>query len=279
MLLSERLGSLFREPILKLRNPPVVEAWIEFHMRGSSQQATWPEGLKQILPELTETYGSTPEQLTRDTFQYRISAASVPEVFDAKREVVRVRLFDGERRRCVQIGNDELVVNLVRGGAEFEGLDALTGVARTELQRYISVFRPESIRSLAVHYTDIVRIPIAPPWRLEDYFNIGITVPADGEWPLAGIALECTFPLDREADHQDHLILSFKRERPGSGEERFRMDWHVESVGLNTLDVAEILARVSVLREELRPRFQACFTKRAWDLFEKDPETADASHG
>ncbi len=187
----------------------------------------------------------------------------------------RSRAFDAQRHKCVQVGENVLVVNLIKGNGPYEGFKLLLPTALAQFERYVRVFRPQSVLSAALHYTDVVKIPRASngPVLLEDYFRIGIQVPDDASWPIGRLRLELSVPLGAvPGTPTDELVLGFRREpsAPAANEDRFRMDWHATCSGLATLDTNRLGARITAVHDALKERFRACFPPRTWDLFEEE---------
>jgi uncharacterized protein (TIGR04255 family) len=261
---------------LKLRNPPIVEAWIEFHFRGSDTEVTWPQGLDLFFQEIVAEY-PTIERHFEESFQVVERApGGMPKHVAFQGEIRRMRAFDAPRHSCVQTGQDTLAVNLIKGTGPYEGFRLLLPTALAQLVRYVRVFRPQSVLSAALHYTDVVTIPrnTDEPARLEDHFRIGVQVPDEKHWLLGRVAIEIGVPLATNGDGTDQLVLGFRREptRPASREDRFRMDWHAVCSGLNTVAADILRTRLQAMHDALKRQFQECFTERTWAMFGEEAE-------
>lgn len=261
---------------MKIRNPPIVEAWIEFHAQGSETEETWPSGLDRFFGEIAGEY-PTIERQVQETYQVVERAPDgTPAQIAVQGELSRVRAFDGPRRHCVQVSRDTLVVNLLKGDGPYEGFDRLLPAAMGQFGRFVQVFRPRSIMWAALHYTDVVHIPRAPgaASRLEDYFRVGVQVPDDQTWVLGRIAVELSVSLSASPSEPDELVIAFRRQPPDPGvaEDRFRVDWHAICAQLDTLSSEVLRARLTKVHGALRARFRECFTDRAWALFGKESE-------
>lgn len=256
---------------MKLRNPPIVEAWIEFHARGSEMEETWPHGLDPFFGEIANDF-PTLERQVRENYQVVERApGGIPVQIAVQGELRRVRAFDKPRQHCVQVGRDTLVVNLIRGPEPYEGFHRLLPFALEQLERFQRIFRPISVLTAALHYTDVVAIPRSSgkPARLEDYFRIGVQVPDERNWLLGRVAIDIAVPLATDAETSDQLVLGFRREptQPGNSEDRFRMDWHAVCSNLDTLEAGVLGARLLAAHEALKQRFRECFTERIWAMF------------
>lgn len=261
---------------MKLKNPPIVEAWIEFHMRGNETAANWKQGIKQFFDEIKEEYPE-PESIFVETFHVeKRSSAGVPEQLTGKRELHRVRAFNTSRSQCVQVGRDTLIFNLIKGDGPYEGFDALLPMALRQFQRYIEIFRPKSVLYAVLHNKDLVRIPKNPDsaTRLEQYFRLGIQVPEETQWVLGAIKMEISINLNSAPQSKDQLILGFQRDIWESQiqEDRYRMDWHAICPEIDSLDTDLLRNRLEAAHDAMRQRFRDCFTDRTWELFAEEVE-------
>lgn len=262
---------------MRLRNPPIVEAWIEFHAQGSETEETWPWGLDPFFREIANEY-STIERQVQETYQVvERSPDGAPVQLAIQGELRRVRAFDASRRHCVQVSRDTLVVNLIKGDGPYEGFRHLLPTAMAQFDRFVREFRPRAVMWAALHYTDVVRIPRAPGAlsRLEDFFRIGVQVPNEATWTLGRVAIELSVSLFAGESEPDELVIGFRRESPEPDvtEDRFRIDWHAVCTQLNTLSPDALSARLARVHEALKARFRECFTNRTWALFGEESET------
>jgi uncharacterized protein (TIGR04255 family) len=172
------------------------------------------------------------------------------------------------------VGRDTLVVNLIRGSEPYEGFEYLLQAALAQFDRFLRVFRPQNVMRVALHYTDVVRIPrpADSPLALEDYFRLGIKVPEEATWIVGRIAIELGISLATSTSQPDELMLSFRREPTptGAGEDRFRMDWHAICQRVDTKSATVLSNRLSKVHGALRKRFRDCFTARTWALFNEE---------
>lgn len=262
---------------MKLRNPPIVEAWIEFHAQGSDTEETWPAGLDRFFREIADEY-PTIERQVQETYQVvERTPDGKPAQIAVQGELRRVRAFDEQRRHCVQVGRDALVVNLLKGDGPYEGFHHLLPTAMEQFDRFVQVFRPRVVMSAALHYADVVRIPRAllGVSRLEDYFRVGVQVPDDATWILSRVAVELSTSLSGNPPGQDELVLGFRRQpaSPDLLEDRFRLDWHAVCAELDTMSPEVLSTRLTSMHEALKARFRECFTDRTWALFDEESES------
>ncbi len=258
---------------MKLQKPPIVENWIEFHFQGSDTQS-------ELSQDAVEGFFSR----IRDDFpdcdaiieeQFRVEKrrpTGVPEKINVQRRPARVRAFDKDKHRCVQVAPNVLVVNLTTRGTEYPGFPDLVDRAFEHLVQYREHFQPDSVREVALHYTDLVKLP----WdgkdkiKLEEWFELGPRLP-DPEWDYSSFEMNISIPLSDEAGSADYVDLVFRSESSDAErhEFRFRMDWHGVARDVDTMEETILRMRLEGLRTEIGKMFRQCFTECAWSLFEE----------
>ena len=216
---------------MKLRRPPIIEAWIEFHVEAPDNEQTWPDETDAFLCEVEPEFAMQ-EAVLKDQVQLvgRDPSTLRPNEIKGKTELLRVRAFDPERTRCLQAGEGIFVYNLSKKGADYPGFDVLLTQALGYLDTYSRRFRPQYVRSAALHYVDLVIIPDDGTGRLslDDYFNLALRVPRDADWPLGDIRVAIAVPLNPKEPRSDVVTVQFASEPRAhkSGEFRFRFHWH-----------------------------------------------------
>ena len=259
---------------MKLRKPPIVEAWIEFHFQGCASQQTWPDKLNEWLESIADQF---PKREVRQEEAFKVierTPAGIPATLAGVGGPKVARAFDSKRTRCVQVAKDVLVFNLIKREEEYPGFQELLPCAMVQLADYRKVFEPETARAVALHYTDRVSIP-APednPLLLDDYFAVGLRVPCDEDWPLRDFGFHLAFSLHSDDVLTDSAQLSFRPEKSGESAHRFRLDWHVNCGEVDTLDSDDLSERLRRAHDALNSRFRSCFTEKCWALFEEDSQ-------
>lgn len=258
---------------MKLGNPPIVEAWIEFHMQGVPQSVNWQAGSESFMTRMLDEYPEIERIPKMEIRVDRASGGGSAEI-SGRESLHRVRAFNQARRECVQIDENTLVFNAIARDQRYAGFEFLMDKGLEHLRRYREHFRPASVRSVGIHYTDLVRIPctLSQVIRLEDYFTMRVELPDESAWPLARVALEILVPLSKPEGAAESLTLSFRSEGydDKSEEIRFRLDWHVKSDEIAGYDAASIKQKLRKLHDEIERRFRSCFTEAGWALFKEE---------
>ena len=264
---------------MKLRNPPIVEAWIEFHLEASAQETTWKgqaidEFFALLIPEFSSRENIFFQRLTIE----KQTPAGLPVEGKIEGKLNRVRAFDSERRRCVQVGENVLVFNAIRHDSDYMGFTRMCGEAMRRLDQYSRIFRPQFVRAAALHYMDVVKLPFnqAEPLKLEEHFTLGVQLPQQPQLPLNRLRLEVSIPIGADSSQGDQLALAFGTEPPeaGTNEYRFRLDWHATCAKVDTLDEEVLKRRLQAVHGFTVDFFRRCFTKKTWSLFGPEKEEA-----
>lgn len=171
----------------KYKNPPVVEAWIDFRFEYGEESPEWSQKIainfinafSQFTKEEYPAYMKKEIKLNQDG-----SIASHEDVF------VRLKSFNGESDRCIQVEQALLVYNMLRKkDVEWPGFTVLLEEAIPFCQDYINLFGPLHVRPV-LHYRDNITIPFVDG-KIEpkDYFAIYPEVPDDEFWDISDFAL------------------------------------------------------------------------------------------
>ena len=257
---------------MKLRRPPIVEAWIEFHLHAAEEEETWPAQIPVFFENVQGEF-PRPEYAVaeRVTIEER-HPTGLPKKISGEQSVRGAKAYCEDRTRCVQIEEDALVLNLARQGQDYPGFDVLVDQALRLLAQYCTSFRPQFVREVALHYVDLVRIPRsgAPSLKPDDYFNIGVRVPRNGQWPLSGFATQMLVPLEIQSASPSHLAVRIESEPLDARSEEFRLrvDWHAMCHGVDTLDASVLESRLRSLRDTAWRFFKQSVTPLLWNMFE-----------
>lgn len=258
---------------MELQNPPIVEAWIEFRFDTSDRENTWQqERVGEFLGQISSTYVKQ-EGIWQEAFEITHQPNTpIPQKITGEVRLERVRAYSEDRSRCVQAGESLLVVSITKSGADYPGFNTLLKEALEHLGRFSSVFRPQAVREVALHYVDLLSLPRTgdEPINLDDYLKLIVHVPNDKDWPLQSMLARVGVPIDRRTGESDELVVQLRDERPGasSPDARFRIDWHLVSRAVDTLNAHEIAKRLENLHTVAREFFRQAFTDLAWDMFD-----------
>lgn len=256
-----------------LSKPPIVEAWLEFHVEGPDTNGTWPTECQAFLSDVAEQFPVS-EGIYEDRVELldRDAATQKPKVIRGSTTLQAVRAFDENRTRCVQAGQRLFVFNLQRSGTDYPGFSVLLKESFTWLAKYISCFRPHSVTAVALHYVDLIPIPgrLEDGLPLDEYFTVGVSVPDKDRWPLSAMIARITVPLSIDSSPSSllHLQMSGEPYSDDDKEFRFLLHWHAASRELDTLDPSILKTRLEELHSSAIEKFQDVVTPKLWDMFE-----------
>jgi uncharacterized protein (TIGR04255 family) len=210
----------------ELGNPPVIEAWIEFEIDLTEEIAPWDKEtsltfIRTSFPDFTETdfclfLGDVKVDLK--------SMQSAP----SKLIIDRVRAFTKEKDKCIQVGRNALVFNQIKKGP-WPKFEKCRDQAFDALAKYMAFRQLSKLRTVALHYRDMVQIPKGSTniIQLDDYFTICPKVPEE----KFGAINQFRFAMElMDFCEQSRIILSMQSVPSQTSPEthyRFVMDWHL----------------------------------------------------
>lgn len=159
---------------MKLRKPPIVQAWIEFRFEPSPDHP-WEEQPVMAFLETTAAEYDDPsrEFIKSSEVHVRAGTGGAFPQFQLREATVAVRAFNVARTRWLEVWHNRLRCGLLRGGAGYEGFSALRANALAMLDSHASAFEPMSVISFVLHYEDAVDAPLTDGrLNLEDYFTL-----------------------------------------------------------------------------------------------------------
>jgi uncharacterized protein (TIGR04255 family) len=261
------------EPQLRLARPPIIEAWIGFSFEPNPDKGPWETQANAFVDKFSREF---PIKLLLRTEEIRVEErlpTGIPTVISGKLSLDRIRARNEGGTEWLQVGEDLLAYNCVRPNKDhaYPGYEELRSRAFAKLEAYIDCFHPSSIRNMALHYVDLIEIDAAGKMvQLPEFFRVLPGVPDETFSPLARFSLDLTFQPSAEVEL---LTLRFRDEPPDpvSGAFRFRMEWHVRSHPVDSLDPKLLRDRLDAMRARVRDCFKACFTEAGWKLFGPAP--------
>jgi uncharacterized protein (TIGR04255 family) len=256
----------------RFKKPPVVETWISFEFDPNEDKREWDMGL---LRQYVETYKSSLpklEALHERQFQMQeTSPTELPKVINQQVRLQLVRLSDEARSRILQIGDDRLSFHVAKTDAGYLGYETIRNEAAQKLEDYVQVFQPSRVQNAALHYLDIIDVPVPASGRIDmkDFFIGSADLP---EEPFGGVtALSFHFQANCPVDPGPLYMEVASLPLPATDAAkifRFRMEWHKQCLRVNTLDMAQVLNRLDVAHKYLVDCFRRSLTERTLDLFE-----------
>jgi uncharacterized protein (TIGR04255 family) len=254
---------------VNLKKPPIVEMWVEFSFEPNPNRSVEPA--RRFLAEFAGQYPKA-EVAQQDTLQFRhVSPTQLPEVVGREVAISHVRISDEPGTRWIHLTPNHLVCNFLRLGDSYPGFKALSEDAVSKLKRFVEVCQPVRIRHAAVHYVDVIDIPL-PPAReilLSDYFTLGLDLPSN---PFGNQLSYLLRTAVKPGDGTGVLEIQLQNELRGGDAPnlRFRMDWHKLCTYDKEVDPDRIPADLAAAHASVMRCFRAAFTERTWALFEPE---------
>ncbi|MBP3956364.1 TIGR04255 family protein [Gemmata sp. G18] len=254
---------------MKLNKPPIVEMWVEFLFDPNPSESVEPKF--EFLGQFTNQYPKL-EILHEDTLEFQqFSPKQLPKVVGRKVEIRHLRASDEKATRWIHVTHNRLVCNFLRLGEGYPGFRALSEDAIAKLKSYVERCQPLKIRQAAIHYVDVIEIPLPEnrAIQLADYFTLGLDLPVDPFGDQLSYLLRTAV---RPADGTGALEIQLQSESlaPDGKRLRFRMDWHKSCPYDGEIDPDRILADLKRAHESIIRCFRSAFTETTWKLF--DPE-------
>lgn len=252
---------------MNLKKPPIVEMWVEFNFDPKPDKETRSSVL--FLQKYAQEYPEL-EISQEDRLEFRqVSPTKLPEVVARKTAVKHIRVQDAEGARWMHLTATQLVFNYLRLGEKYPGFSALSEDALTKLGQYVEICKPAKLRHAAIHYVDVVEVPVPATGEIElrDYFLLGLDLPKNPFGSQLSYSVKTalqppdgTGPLEIEL--QFLPIITEKRVF------RFRLDWHKSCPYNNEVEPARVLNDLKLAHESVMRCFRPAFTDRTWQLFD-----------
>ncbi len=175
----KRLQNLqkIKEKHIEFKNPPVIESWIEFYIDLTEESIPWNEDaakdlIKKYFPDFKSMDFFGLAQVTIDPKTRNISPTNL--------SFERVKAFTETKDKCIQAARNMLVFNHIKKD-NWPDFKERRDQAFDALEKYLTFRQINKLRSVALHYRDIVQIPREgkDTIRLEDYFTISPKVPEE----------------------------------------------------------------------------------------------------
>lgn len=264
---------------MKFRKPPVVEVWISVELDPAENKREpleaqcvqdYAHRVKVEFPILETLHE------TMFTFEEK-SASDLPRVTNREVRLKSVRLWMENRSRMVQIDDDQFAFHVLKTSDETPGYSKVREAAEPKLGEYVRVFQPTQIRHATLHYLDIIDIPqpTSGKLNLSDYFPQAVDLPEVPFGPIA--ALNHQFQVMCPVDEGPLFFrLQSLPSPPEQNVLRFRLEWHKQSVDVNTLDLTQVWQRMDVAHDYMRDCFNTALSPSTLDLFEPIHETEES---
>lgn len=255
-----------------LRNPPLVEVWMSFRFEPVPGAPAWTRERYQTFLSSVNGYPSVEEMVKRGVRVSKSRPGKLPKVTEILDQVMAVRAFTEDGLRAVQMTPDELAVNYLRGGTEpYPGFATLLNESMAHCKRYVECYEPDGVIEAALHYEDIVRIPI-PENRLvaiDKYFTLSVQVPESVFGPFAAFEVKALVKPPGSPGPLE-VVLSAPPVRSDDDYRPVHLEWHTAVRGDARMTLDETRSKLQEAHDRLGKCFYHAFTPEGWALFEPD---------
>lgn len=260
---------------MKLRKPPVIEAWIEFRFELTEDVGPWDvHEARRFLERYYE--GIFEPKLVG--WQHQVvyhHEANKPPHGKASAQFTKLRASNVAEDRYLQVGRDTVALNVLKkNDREWPAFSAWRDEAIVLMMNYIEFVQQRSVLSVqpALHYRDVVPLPLTGG-KLEpkDYLNIYPEVPAPIFGDVNHFFIGLVFGSKiSEIGRTQLLVTPLEREESAAQNEhvRLQMDWHIVSTELQSPDQRRLGEWLDRADHDVVEAFKNVFTKAAWELFE-----------
>lgn len=246
--------------------PPIVEMWVEFKFDPN------PDPRVESAVAFLQEFATEFPKITvgeENLFEFRqVSQKKIPELLWSV-AVKHLRTHDADEFRWMHLTQTQLVCTFLRLGEKYPGFEALSHEAVSKFKRYVEVCQPAKLRYTAVHYVDVIDIPVPASGsiNLADYFTLGVDLPRDPFGNQVSFLVRTqVVPTDGTGPMEVQLQLDSLVE--GARAFRFRLDWHKQCPYDGEIDLERIPVALKLAHESVMRCFPKAFTAATWELFE-----------
>ncbi len=245
---------------------------MSFRFEPAAGSPPWDrERYKIFFNKVSETYPNVEEMVRRAVQVVTSKHGGKPKIKDIVEEVLAMRAFAEDGLRAVQLTPDALVANFLRDSSTpYPGFTSLLDEAVKNCRQYFKCYRPVGVLEVALHYIDLVEIPIpeAGVFASEDYFTLDMRAPG-AFGAVASFSINATFRPPGEAEPVE---LVFATEPLGGDDthRRFRLEWHTGVRSSARMTDEDVRANLQAAHDRLAKCFRQAFTDTGWALFEPE---------
>ncbi|MBC8378029.1 MAG: TIGR04255 family protein [Planctomycetes bacterium] len=255
--------------IKKYKNPPVVEAWIDFRFEYGEQPPEW-NGM--VATDFLKSFNEFKKEEYPALFKKAIKVNEKGSIVSEADLLVRLKAFNKANDRCLQIEQNLLVYNILRNkNVTWPGFSVLLSEAMPFYQAYIDKFHPIKAKTV-LHYRDHVAIPfIDNKIEPKDYFEIYPKVPEDKIGNMVDYSLSLIL-----SDICENGVASFSvRTEPEISDIEvtqskllFIIDWDVQSrISFACENLDSCGTWLNLAHSGINKAFESCLTERCRSLF------------
>ncbi|AGA28396.1 TIGR04255 family protein [Singulisphaera acidiphila] len=259
---------------MKLNNPPVIQSWIEFKFASGQEKPPWNLETAEEFLNRYEDRLPHQEAIIETTSQTRpFSGPQRSQRVSPKDKLDKAWARNDDQSHWLQIADDQMVYNQTRVES-YLGFESLRDEALSKLGDYVDFFRPETLKSVELHYVDLIEIPtpVEQKIELQDYFHLRVEMP--DEFGLVWHFSNQIFVKPKTKEDNNVLEVKFQSVRPDeeAGTYRFRLDWHFICLHLESWSRDIVCGRLDQAHTCLLNYFRASVTEKTWQLFQPSDE-------
>lgn len=256
--------------IMKLRKPPIVQAWTEFTFEQNPEHFEWSKPIAHSFMDHYKAEEEDREELMRMNYTFEHSNHdSKPRIRTSAPELNAVRATNRQGSRYLQVVRDGFGCNFIRTQEGYEGFTSLKSFSLERFRTYNLVFKPVRLLQFALQYIDLVRIPyeeLGLDLDLTPFFNIGVKFPASTFGPLNSLMAQFQTQVP---DTNDQIEVRIRDERrPKSSFRWFRIEWRYAGIANIQTDENILSARLDEAHNRMLLFFRSSFTERVWQTFD-----------
>lgn len=250
----------------KYKNPPVIEAWVELHFEYGEEVPEWNKKVADDFIESLNEPVANKEYIVTQSVTVNPKQKSV----EIKSELERIKAYIKENDRCIQVGRQVFVYNLLKRDTEWPGFSVLLQEALLRSQQYMDRFFPKRIKQAVLHYKDNVVIPFEESGKIDpkDYFEMYPHMPQKiGD--MAGYSLSLNLPnICQDGVMQFSVMTNPCDPEKSQSKVSFIIDWDVQST--NSFDCQENISCEKWFKsahDGVLNAFEMCLTEKCKKIF------------
>lgn len=248
---------------------------MSFRFEPAPGSPVWDRKRYEIFLDAVGQAYPNVEEMSRRAVQLAASRAGAhPRVKQIVEQILAIRAITDDGLRVVQLMPDQLAVNYVRGDAEpYPGFSVLLDEAIRHCQRYIECYRPLGVLEAALHYVDIVDVPLPPDRCIQsdDYFTLTFEAPEEAFGGFVALEVKAVMAPPGSKEPVE-LIFTSEPSRSEDPHRRFQLEWHTAARTGSRMDDTSLRANLQVAHDRLEKCFRSAFTPKGWALFESDEQ-------
>lgn len=247
---------------------------MSFRFEPAATAAAWTRERYKAFIDTAPAYPNVEEASQKGYRVVESRRGGMPKVKDVVEQIVAVRAFTEDGLRSFLLAPDTLVVNYLKGDKEaYPGFSTLLDEAIGHCRRYEECYQPAGVLEAALHYVDLVEIPI-PENRLlasEEYFTLNVEAPETTFGPFGAFELKAFFKPPSSPTHLE-VIFAAPPSRKEDTHRPFRLEWHTTVPTGTRMNLDAVRANLQGAHDRLEKCFRQAFTPKGWALFEPDDQ-------